>query len=62
MPDPIEPKPSAEEGKLRARVAALEAAVTYLMKGAKRVSKEIDDEWGELTYEPGEHFGVRIEA
>ena len=48
------------DSKIRDRVTALEAAVTFLMKGAKRVSAEIESEWGEETYEQGSYFGVKI--
>jgi hypothetical protein len=53
--------PETENKKLADRIKKLEDAVSYLMKGAKRVEKEISSEWGESTYEPAEHFGVRID-
>lgn len=54
-------KAETENKKLADRVKKLEDAVTYLMKGAKRVEEEISTEWRENTYEPAEHFGVRID-
>ena len=55
-----EETPVTENKKLADRVAKLEAAVKYLMEGAKRVEEEISSEWNESTYSPGEHFGVKI--
>lgn len=56
MPDDI----VTENQKLRDRVKNLEAAVVFLLKGAKRVSEEIEAEWGEETFGQGEHFGVKF--
>lgn len=54
-------KLAAKLAALEARIVKLEAAGKYLMEGAKRVEKEISTEWREDTYQPGEHFGVRID-
>lgn len=57
-----EPEPTPTENKLKDRVAKLEAAVAFLLKGSKRVSEEIGSEWGEETFGDGEHLGVRFSA
>lgn len=48
------------EESIRERVAKLEAAVKFLLEGAKRVKKEVESEWGEETFGDAEHLGVEV--